>query len=159
MSHSESEQASMLDLIFVKARTYRTWEKKPVDRALLEEVYDLAKLGPTSANSCPLRIIFIDSPEAKKKLITCLDEGNIEKTKAAPVTAIFAMDMEFYTQKNLGLNESMREFFTKDPNFTYENAFRNASLQAAYFMLAARAKGLDCGPMSGFNREKANKSC
>lgn len=156
MPHSKSQDIPMLDLIFTKARTHRTWEKKCVEKALLEEIYNLAKLGPTSANCCPLRVVFIESVKAKEKLKGCLDSGNIEKTMAAPVTAIFALDMKFYMQKGLGLNEAMREYFTKDPNFTYENAFRNASLQAAYFMLAARAKGLDCGPMSGFSREKVD---
>lgn len=146
------------DLIFKEARTHRTWLKKTVSNELLKSIYDLMKLGPTSANCCPLRIVFVSSPEEKEKLRECLDEGNIEKTMAAPVTALFAYDLKFYTQEELGLNENMRSYFAKAEAFTLESALRNSTLQAAYFMLAARLRGVDCGPMSGFDVDKLNQT-
>jgi 3-hydroxypropanoate dehydrogenase len=142
-----------LDLLFRSARTHTAWRDEPVDDALLRQVYDLARLGPTSANMCPLRVVFVKSPAAKEKLKPCLDPGNVEKTMRAPVTAIFAMDIRFYEKlPKLYPHADAKAWFKDLPENVLEYiALRNSSLQGAYFMLAARALGLDCGPMSGFN--------
>jgi 3-hydroxypropanoate dehydrogenase len=145
-----------LDLIFRKARTHNVWLDRPVDDALLRQVYDLAKMGPTSANMCPLRVVFVKSREAKEKLKPALDPGNVDKTMKAPVTAILAMDIHFYEQlPKLFPHADAKAWFKDLPHNVLEYiALRNSSLQGAYFMLAARALGLDCGPMSGFDNAK-----
>ena len=142
-----------LDLLFRNARTHTVWLDQPVDDALLRQVYDLAKMGPTSANMCPMRIVFVKSKEAKEKLRPALDAGNVAKTMAAPVTAILAMDVHFFEQlPKLFPHADAKAWFKDLPENVLEyTALRNSSLQGAYFMLAARAQGLDCGPMSGFN--------
>lgn len=147
-----------LDLLFRKARTHTVWLDKPVDDALLRQVYDLAKMGPTSANMCPMRIVFVKSREAKEKLKPALDPGNVNKTMAAPVTAIIAMDVHFYEQlPKLFPHADAKAWFKDLPENVLEyTALRNSSLQGAYFMLAARALGLDCGPMSGFDNAKVD---
>jgi 3-hydroxypropanoate dehydrogenase len=141
-----------LDLIFRKARTYNAWLNKPVDDALLRQVYDLAKMGPTSANMCPMRIVFVKSKESKARLKPALDPGNVDKTIAAPVTAIIGMDIHFFDKlPKLFPHADARAWFKDLPEPVLEYiALRNSSLQGAYFMLAARSLGLDCGPMSGF---------
>lgn len=148
-----------LDVIFREARTHNAWQNKPVSDALLKELYDLMKWGPTSANMSPARIVFVKSKEAKEKLAPALMEGNRAKTLQAPVTAIIGYDVKFY--------ERLPELFPHAPeaktwfNWSDEwaemNAFRNGSLQGAYFMIAARSLGLDCGPMSGFDMNKVNE--
>ena len=145
-----------LDLIFRKARTHNVWLDKPVDDALLRQVYDLARMGPTSANMCPMRIIFVKSRAAKEKLKPALGPGNVDKTMAAPVTAIIGMDIHFYEElPKLFPHADARAWFKDLPESVLEyTALRNSSLQGAYFMLAARALGLDCGPMSGFDNAK-----
>lgn len=147
-----------LDLMFRKARTHSAWQDRPVDDVLLRRAYDLARMGPTSANMCPLRIVFVKSSEAKEKLRPALDPGNVAKTMAAPVTAIFGMDFHFYEQlPRLFPHTDARAWFKDLPDNVLEHiALRNSSLQAGYFMLAARALGLDCGPMSGFNNAKVD---
>jgi len=142
-----------LDLLFRTARTHSAWQDKPVDDALLARVYDLAKIGPTSANMCPMRVVFVRSPAAKEKLKPALDPGNVAKTMSAPVTAIIAMEVRFYEQlPKLFPHADAKAWFKDLPENVLEyTALRNSSLQGAYFMLAARALGLDCGPMSGFN--------
>jgi 3-hydroxypropanoate dehydrogenase len=147
-----------LDLIFRKARTHTAWLDKPVDNALLRQVYELARLGPTSANMCPLRIVFVKSREAKEKLKPALDAGNVAKTMAAPVTAILGMDVHFYAKlPQLFPHADARAWFKDRPENVLEyTALRNSSLQGAYFILAARALGLDCGPMSGFDNAKVD---
>ncbi len=142
-----------LDLIFRKARTHDTWLDRPVADDLLRQVYDLARLGPTSANMCPLRIVFVKSAEAKERLKPALNAGNLAKTMAAPVTAILGMEIQFREQlPRLFPHTDARAWFKDLPEHVLEYiALRNSSLQGAYFMLAARALGLDCGPMSGFN--------
>jgi 3-hydroxypropanoate dehydrogenase len=147
-----------LDLIFRKARTHNAWQDRPVDDDMLRRVYDLARLGPTSANMCPLRIVFVKSREAKERLRPALDAGNVDKTMAAPVTAIIAMDVHFYELlPKLFPHADARAWFKDLPEGVLEYiALRNSSLQGAYFMLAARALGLDCGPMSGFNNAKVD---
>ncbi len=146
------------DLIFRNARSYSYWLDKPVDDALLRQVHDLARMGPTSANMCPLRIIFVKSPEAKERLRPALDAGNLRKTMTAPVTAILGMDIRFYEKlPRLFPHADARAWFKDLPEPVLEYiALRNSSLQGAYFMLAARSLGLDCGPMSGFNNAKVD---
>jgi 3-hydroxypropanoate dehydrogenase len=147
-----------LELIFRAARTHSAWLDKPVDDELLRRVYDLAKMGPTSANMCPLRIVFVKSREAKEKLRPCLDAGNVDKTMKAPVTALLGMDVRFYEEMpKLFPHADVKAWFKDLPENVLEYiALRNSSLQGAYFMLAARSLGLDCGPMSGFNNAKAD---
>src|SRR4051812_44004249 len=151
MSHVLNNEG--LDLIFRQARTHSAWLEKPVDDLLLQQVYDLAKMGPTSANMCPLRIVFVRSREAKEKLRPTLDAANVDKTMMAPVTAIVAMDIHFYEKlPKLFPHADAKAWFKDLPENVLEYvALRNGSLQGAYLMLAARSLGLDCGPMSGFN--------
>ena len=147
-----------LDLVFRKARTQNGWLDKPVDDALLLQVYDLAKFGPTSANMCPMRIVFVKSKAAKEKLKPALQAANVDKTMTAPVTAIIGMDIRFYEQlPRLFLHADAKAWFKDLPEAVLETmALRNGSLQGAYFMLAARSLGLDCGPMSGFDNVKVD---
>jgi 3-hydroxypropanoate dehydrogenase len=147
-----------LDLIFRRARTHSVWLDKPVEDALLKQVYELARLGPTSANMCPMRIVFVKSREAKEKLKPALDPGNVDKTMKAPVTAIIGMDIHFYEKlPKLFPHADAKSWFKDLPDNVLEyTALRNGSLQGAYFMLAARALGLDCGPMSGFDNAKVD---
>src|SRR5262249_30169617 len=148
-----------LEKILTKARTHSVWLPEPVSDDLLAEIYRLMKWGPTSANSCPARIVFVKSPTAKEKLLPCLTEGNVDKTKAAPVTAIIAQDMEFYEKlPKLYPFADARSWFANNKSFAESTAFRNSSLQGAYFIIAARVLGLDCGPMSGFDNAKVDKA-
>jgi 3-hydroxypropanoate dehydrogenase len=155
---SELMSSEDLDLIFRKARTHNVWLDKPVEDALLKQVYELARIGPTSANMCPMRIIFVKSKEAKERLKPALDKGNVDKTMKAPVTAIIGMDIHFYEKlPQLFPHADAKAWFKDLPENVLEYiALRNGSLQGAYFMLAARALGLDCGPMSGFDNAKVD---
>jgi len=150
-----ADQAT-LDLLFRHGRTHSYWLDKPVDDALLKQAYDLAKMGATSANMCPLRIVFVKSTTAKEKLKPCLQEGNVDKTMKAPVTAIIGMDIHFYEHLPKLFPQADAKSWFKDlpENILEYMALRNSSLEGAYFMLAARAVGLDCGPMSGFDNAK-----
>jgi 3-hydroxypropanoate dehydrogenase len=147
-----------LDIIFRNARTHTAWLDKSVEDSLLKQVYDLAKMGPTSANMCPMRIAFVKSKEAKEKLKPALDAGNVDKTMKAPVTAIIAMDIHFFEQlpKLFPFADAKAWFKDLPDNVLEYMALRNSSLQGAYFMLAARSLGLDCGPMSGFDNAKVD---
>ena len=148
-----------LDLIFRKARTFDAWQNRSVPDDLLQRVYDLTKMGPTSANMCPARFLFIVSKQAKARLKPALAVGNIDKTMAAPVTVIIAHDLEFYDKlPKLFPHVDAKAWFVGKPEFIQESAFRNGTLQAAYFMIAARALGLDCGPMSGFDNKKVDEA-
>ena len=150
-----SEEA--LKQILTEARTHSVWLPEPVSDDLLVQVYNLMKWGPTSANCCPARIVFVKSPEAKAKLLPCMAEGNVEKTKTAPVTAIIAQDMEFYEKlPKLFPFADARSWFAGNKPFVESTAFRNSTLQGAYFIIAARSVGLDCGPMSGFDNAKVD---
>jgi 3-hydroxypropanoate dehydrogenase len=152
-----SEQA--LDVLFRKARTHNSWLDKPVSDDLLHRLYDLMKWGPTSANCSPARILFLRTPEAKQRLRPALSPNNVEKTMKAPVTAIIAHDMKFYEllPRLFPHNPGAREWFSNSPELAEVTAFRNGTLQGAYFILAARSLGLDCGPMSGFNNAKVDE--
>jgi 3-hydroxypropanoate dehydrogenase len=149
-----------LDILFRKARTHVGWLPKPVSDDTLRAAYDLAKYGPTSANTMPMRIVFVKSSEAKARLKPALAPGNVEKTMAAPVTAIFADDQQFheFIPRLFPVAPQMKDMFAGPANAEKAkiHAFRNATLQAAYFILAARAVGLDCGPMSGFDNAKVD---
>lgn len=138
--------------LFDHARTHNVWLEQPVPEATLRRLWDLLKWGPTSANCSPLRVIFCSTPEAKARLAALMDAGNRAKTAQAPVTAILGMDHGFPdTLSKLFPHTNARAWFDGKPAKIAETAFRNSSLQGGYFILAARALGLDCGPMSGFD--------
>lgn len=144
-----------LDLIFRTARTQNSWHPKDVAEELLRSVYDLTKMGPTSANCCPARFIFVTSKAGKERLKPALAPGNVDKTMAAPVTAIIGYDTKFYDLlPDLFPHTDARSWFTDNESLAQETAFRNGTLQGGYLMLAARSLGLDCGPMSGFDPVK-----
>jgi 3-hydroxypropanoate dehydrogenase len=146
-----------LKQLFLEARTFSAWLPQRVPAEKLREIYDLARLGPTSANSSPARIVFVESDAAKARLLPALAPLNVDKTKAAPVTAIVAWDTEFYEHlPRLFPYTDMRSYFVGNQALAHETAFRNSSLEGGYFILAARALGLDCGPMSGFDAAKIN---
>ena len=146
-----------LDQLFYDARTHSAWLPEPVPVELLRKAYELARLGPTSANASPARFVFLTTPGAKALLKPVLAPGNVDKTMAAPVTVIVAWDTQFHEHlPRLFPQFDMRSYFVGNHTLIDETAFRNSSLQAAYFILAARALGLDCGPMSGFNADKLN---
>ncbi len=146
-----------LKQIFREARTHTAWLPKAVPVQLLQEIYELARMGPTSANSTPGRFVFLTTTEAKNRLLPALAPGNVEKTRLAPVNTIVAWDTEFYEGLPRLLPQSqMRGRFAGNQALIEETGFRNGSLQGAYFILAARALGLDCGPMSGFDAAKVN---
>lgn len=147
-----------LDLLFRNARTQSAWLPNPVEDATLRQVYDVMKWAPTSANCSPARFVFIRSAKAKERLRPALSPGNVDKTMSAPVTVIVAYDLRFYEKLSrlFPHNPAMREVFANNPQLIESTAKRNSSLQGAYFMLAARACGLDCGPMSGFDNAKVD---
>ena len=147
-----------LNRIFLEARTHRSWTDWPVPDALLRDIYATAAMAPTSMNTQPLRIVFVASAEAKERLRPALAPGNVDKTMSAPVTAIFASDMQFYDMLPAAVPPAPdpRMIFGGKDALIAETAFRNSSLQAGYFMLAARAYGLDCGGMSGFTADTVN---
>jgi 3-hydroxypropanoate dehydrogenase len=146
-----------LDTLFRKSRTYEEFEAGDISDATLRELYELMKWGPTTANSQPQRILFVRSPAAKQRLGPALSKTNFAKTIAAPVVAILAYDLKFY--EHLGRmfhNPAARSWYETTPEHIQATAFRNATLQGGYFILAARALGLDAGPMSGFNNAKVD---
>ncbi|WP_312064824.1 malonic semialdehyde reductase [Pantoea septica] len=148
-----------LDQLFNEARTHSYWQDKPLEAGILEQLYALTALGPTSANCSPGRFVFVTSQEGKEKLKPALSSGNVEKTMTAPVTVIVAHDMAFYDRlPQLFPHADARSWFTGSPELVKETAFRNSSLQAGYLILAARALGLDAGPMSGFDPSKVNEA-
>ncbi len=142
-----------LDQLFLAARSHNAWQGRPVPDELLQRLYNTFRMGPTSANCCPARIVFVKSREAREKLMPALDEGNRAKSMAAPATAIIAYDMKFYEKMEQLFPHApgARGWFDKDEQTAFTAAFRNGTLQGAYLIMAARALGLDCGPMSGFN--------
>lgn len=148
-----------LDTIFRAARTKSAWRDAPVADEILRGIFDLAKLGPTSANCSPARFVFVRTQEAKEKLRPTLNPGNVDKTMAAPITVIVAYDPLFYDHlPKLFPHADARNWFAGNPDLAEETAFRNGSLQGAYLIIAARALGLDCGPMSGFDRAKVDQA-
>jgi 3-hydroxypropanoate dehydrogenase len=152
-----SEQA--LAQLFRDARTHNGWQNKPIDDAVLHELIELVLLGPTSANSSPGRFVFVRTPEGKGKLRPALSAGNLEKTMAAPVTVIVGMDMAFYEHlPKLFPHADARSWFVGNERLIADTAFRNSTLQGGYLILAARALGLDTGPMSGFDQAKVDEA-
>jgi 3-hydroxypropanoate dehydrogenase len=154
----ETLDAAALDQIFREARTHNKWTDRPVPDDKLREMYDLLKMAPTSANSSPARFVFVRTPEGKAKLKPALSAGNLEKTMTAPVTVIVAHDLHFYDKLGTLFPHApdARNWFTGSSSFAEQTAFRNGSLQGAYLILAARAVGLDAGPMSGFDAAKVD---
>ncbi|OUL31493.1 malonic semialdehyde reductase [Nostoc sp. RF31YmG] len=148
-----------LDQLFRTARTQNAFLDKPVEDSQLRALYDLLKWGPTAANSTPARIVFVKSKEAKAKLAPALSEGNLAKTLAAPVTAIIGFDQDFHEKlPYLFPHADAKSWFEGPREGRHESAFRNGSLQGAYLILAARAIGLDAGPMSGFDAAKVDEA-
>lgn len=149
-----------LDLLFRQARSQNGWLDKPVGDDTLKELYDLVRWGPTSANGCPARIVFLRSAESRQRLLPALSAGNVEKTLSAPVTAIIGYDTCFHEQlpRLFAHNPGVRDWFAGQPDLLESTALRNSSLQGGYFILAARALGLDCGPMSGFDHERVDQA-
>jgi 3-hydroxypropanoate dehydrogenase len=148
-----------LDQLFLKARTQNGWLPTPVTDDQLREIYDIMKMGPTSANTCPARLVFLRTPEAKGRLLPALTPGNVDKTRAAPVTAIIGYDTRFFEwmpKKLFAHRPDMAKNYAKNAALAEITAFRNGTLQGAYFMLAARAVGLDVGGMSGFDNAKVD---
>ena len=146
-----------LDLIFRSARSYSSWSDRPVSQVQLHALYDLMRMGPTSANCSPARLVFCQSEAARETLAGCVDEGNLEKVKTAPVTVVIGMDMAFYEKlPQLFPHADARSWFAGNEEKIRDTAFRNSSLQGAYLIVAARALGLDCGPMSGFDKAKVD---
>jgi 3-hydroxypropanoate dehydrogenase len=146
-----------IDQIFREARTHNVWLPRPVPAELLRQAYELAAFGPTSANSTPARFVFLTTVQAKERLRPALAQANIEKTMAAPVTVIVAWDTEFHEKlPKLFPHKDMRSVFAGKPELIEATAFRNSSLEGGYLIIAARALGLDCGPMSGFDAAKVD---
>ena len=147
-----------LDTLFRQARTHNGWTEKPVSEETLRELYDIMKFGPTSANSSPGRFVFLRSKEQRERLLPALSPGNVEKTMKAPVTVIVAYDPTFHDRlPTLFPHADVRSWFADNPPFAEETAFRNGTLQGAYLIMAARALGLDAGPMSGFDRATVDR--
>jgi 3-hydroxypropanoate dehydrogenase len=148
-----------LDILFREARTKWEFTDEPVTDTDLQAIYDLMKLGPTSANCSPARLVFVRTPEGKEKLKPALSAGNIDKVMAAPVTVILAQDPLFYQHlPALFPPADAKAWFSGNPDLAEETAFRNSSLQGAYLMLAARALGIDSGAMSGFDKNKVDRA-
>lgn len=146
-----------IDALFTNARTQNKWTDKPVSDADLHAIFDILKMGPTSANCSPARFVFVRTPEGREKLKPALSAGNLEKTMSAPVTVIVAHDPKFYDKlPMLFPHADARAWFAGNEALAAETAFRNGTLQGAYLMIAARALGIDCGAMSGFDKSKVD---
>ena len=151
--------SNALAALFTEARTHNGWSDQPVTDAELQNIYELTRMGPTSANCSPARFVFVRSAEAKEKLRPALSSGNLEKTMAAPVTVIAAIDAQFFEKlPELFPHADAKPWFTSSPAVAEEPAFRNGTLQAGYLILAARSLGLDTGPMSGFDKAKVDEA-
>ena len=159
MTDSLALTSQSLDQLFDKARSFNAWQDKAIPVALLQKIYDLVKMAPTSANCSPARFVFLQSDDAKACLKPALSSGNIDKTMTAPITVIVAYDAEFYEQlPKLFPHTNAKSWFTSSPELVKETAFRNSSMQAAYFILACRGLGLDTGPMSGFDNDLVDET-
>jgi len=156
---SQTLADAAMDTLFREARTYSAWQDRPVTDQTLRDLYDLLKWAPTSANAAPARFAFLRTKEAKERLRPALAPLNVEKTMTAPVTVIIAYDLKFYEQlpKLFPHSPGMRQLFESNPELIEATAKRNSSLQGAYLIMAARALGLDCGPMSGFDPAKVDE--
>ncbi|MEH6547117.1 MAG: malonic semialdehyde reductase [Sneathiella sp.] len=156
---SNTLSADARALLFTEARTANLFTDKQVDLDLLRELYDLMKWGPTSMNSCPVRLCFLTTEEAKKRIMPALFDGNIARVQSAPIVAVLGHDMEFfeYLPKLFPHAPENKKIFENNETAAQINAFRNSTLQGAYFIIAARALGLDCGPMSGFDNARVDQ--
>ncbi|GAB3126551.1 malonic semialdehyde reductase [Novispirillum itersonii] len=151
---SRPVDAAALDTLFLQAHTHNAWHDRPVDDATLHRLWDLARMPPTAANTQPARLLFVRGADAKDRLRPTLSPGNVDKTMAAPVTVIVAQDLEFYEKLPQTYPQTdARSWYVGKPEVIADNATRNSTLQAAYVLLAARALGLDTGPMTGFNAD------
>ncbi|CAI3154343.1 putative malonic semialdehyde reductase RutE [Acinetobacter calcoaceticus] len=149
---------NILDQLFLEARTHSNWLDKAVNPEQIQQIYDLVKMAPTSANCSPARFVFLTTPEAKQKLKPALSSGNVEKTMTAPVTVLVATDTKFYEKlPKLFPYADAKSWFTSSEAMAHETAFRNSSLQAAYLIMACRSLGLDTGPMSGFDAKQVDE--
>lgn len=156
---SSVSDTKILAQLFTEARTHNAWQDRPVSDELLQQLYDLLKWAPTAANAAPARFIFVKSAEAKARLKPCLSEGNLEKTLSAPVTVIVAHDLAFYEQLPVLFPQTdAKSWFAGNEEVINSTVQRNGSLQGAYLIMAARALGLDCGPMSGFDQGKLDEA-
>ncbi|KAA1170824.1 malonic semialdehyde reductase [Marinobacter salinexigens] len=156
---SQQLDAKALGQLFTEARTHNGWKDQSISDETLQALYNLVKMGPTSANCGPGRFVFVRSGEGKEKLEPCLSSGNRDKTMSAPVTVIVAHDEEFFERlPELFPHGDARSWFTSSPEMAHETGFRNSSMQAAYLIMAARSLGLDTGPMSGFDPDKLNEA-
>ncbi|KPF42183.1 malonic semialdehyde reductase [Rhizobium sp. AAP43] len=159
LNETATATPSIEELLFTSARSFNKWQDRPVSDEQIRTLYDLSKLGPTSGNCCPARFVFIRTAEGKEKLKPALSRGNIDKTMTAPLTVIVGQDEEFYEKLPfLFPHADARSWFTSSPTLAQETAFRNASLQGAYLIMAARAMGLDCGPLSGFTNSLVDEA-
>lgn len=157
--HDRELDAASLEQLFLEARTYSRWLDKDIDEAQITRIYDLLKMAPTSANQQPARFVWCRSRQAKQSLADCAAEGNKDKILNAPVTVIIGYDLDFHEQLPwLYPHTDARSWFTGDEAGRKQSAFRNSVLQGAYLIMAARAVGLDCGPMSGFDAEAATRA-
>ncbi len=148
-----------VDMVFSERTCYK-FQSRAIEEDLLKEIYDVVKLGPTSANSSPLRILFLKSPSEREKLYPCLFPSNIDKVRSASIPVIFAYDTKFYDHLNILFphNLELKRVFSSCEELSLETAIRNSTLQAAYFIIVARSRGIDCRPMSGFNSEAINNT-
>jgi 3-hydroxypropanoate dehydrogenase len=154
---TSATESEVLGVLFREARTFSYWQQRPVSEALVETASELACLGPTSGNCQPWRLVLVRSPAAKQRLLPCVSSGNYEKVRTAPITAVVAYDREFFELlPRLYPHTDARGWFTSNAALAEETGLRNSSLQGAYFILALRAQGLDCGPMSGFDADKVD---
>lgn len=157
--HGHVLSADALDQIFNEARSYNGWLDRPVSDEQLAAIYDLVKMAPTSANMQPMRIVWVKSAEAKERLAACVSDGNRAKVLGAPVTAIIGYDIDFHEELPwLFPHTDAKSWFEGNEALREEGAFRNSAMQGAYLILAARALGLDCGPMSGFDADAVNQA-
>ena len=155
----KSVDQAVLAQLFTEARTHNVWQDKHVDDALLKQIYEAMKFGPTAANGSPARIVFVKSAAEKARLVECVSAGNADKTRSAPVTAIIAFDRNFHDQlPKLFPHADARSWYAGDQAKINAAALMNGSLQGGYLVLAARALGLDCGPMAGFDANKVNET-
>lgn len=158
IAHRDAMPGAALDQLFRTARTYNAFEPASIARAVIEQVYEIAKWGPTASNANPGRFVFLTTPEARARLSPHMSSANRAKTLAAPVNVIIAYDLDFAEKiPELFPHKPEAKNWFKDPALAQETAFRNGTLQGAYLMLAARALGLDCGPMSGFDAKGVNE--
>jgi 3-hydroxypropanoate dehydrogenase len=154
---SEMISQAALDQLFLDARSQNAWQERDIPDETLRQLFDIVKMGPTSANCSPARYVFVKSKEAKARLKPHLSDGNTEKTMTAPVCVIVGYDQAFYDHlPRLFPHTDAKSWFTSSPELAQETAFRNGTLQGGYLIIAARALGLDCGPMSGFDQEGVN---